>query len=45
MVLLIEKGIRGGLRQVIKKHAIANNKYLPCYDRTKKCIFTVFRRK
>ena len=28
MVLMIEKGIRGGLTQVIKKPSIANNKYL-----------------
>ena len=39
MVLMIEKGIRGGLTQVIKKHSIANNKYLPCYDSTKKSIY------
>ena len=46
MVLMIAKGIPGGLTQVIKKHGIANNKYLSCYDNTKKkCIFTVFRRK
>ena len=28
MVLMTEKGMRGGLTQVIKKHAVANNKYL-----------------
>ena len=38
MVLMIEKGIRGGLTQVIKKHSIANNKYLPCYDSSKKSV-------
>ena len=26
MVLMTEKGIRGGLTQVIRKHGIANNK-------------------
>ena len=36
MLLMAEKGIRGGITQVIKKHGIANNKYLPCYDNTKK---------
>ena len=36
MVLIIEKGIGGGLTQVVKKHGIANNKYLPNYDSTKK---------
>ena len=39
MVLMIEKGIRGGLTQVIKKHGIANNKYLPGYDSTKKSVY------
>ena len=39
MILMIEKGIRGGLTQVIKKHSIANNKYLPCYDSTKKSVY------
>ena len=45
MVLMTEKGIRGGLTQVVKKHAIANNKYLPNYDKSKKNVFTVFGRK
>ena len=35
MVLMTEKGIRGGLTQVIRKSAVANNKYLPNYDKTK----------
>ena len=39
MVLMTEKGIRGGLTQVIKKHSIANNKYLPCYDSTEKSVY------
>ena len=38
MVLMTEKGMRGGLTQVVKKHAIANNKYLPTYDRSKKNV-------
>ena len=42
---MTEKGIRGGLTQVVKKHGIANNKYLPTYDNTKKRVFTVFVRK
>ena len=32
MVLITEKG--GGLTQVIRKHEIANNKYLPTYDKS-----------
>ena len=38
MVLLTGKGMRGGLTQVVKKHAIANNKYLPTYDKSKKNV-------
>ena len=39
MVLMTEKAIRGGLTQVIRKLGIANNKYLPTYDKTKKSVF------
>ena len=39
MVLMTQKAVRGGLTQVIKKHAIANNKYLPTYDKSKKNVF------
>ena len=38
-VLMVEKGIRGGLTQVVKKHAVANHKYLPSYDSSKKSVF------
>ena len=34
MVLMTGKEIRGGLTQVVKKHAIVNNKYLPTYDKS-----------
>ena len=36
---MVEKGIRGGLTQVVKKHAVANHKYLPSYESSKKSIF------
>ena len=39
MVLMTEKGIRGGLTQAIKKYAVANNKYLDNYDKTKDSIY------
>ena len=39
MVLVVEKGIRDGLTQVIKKHAVANHKYLPSYDASKNSVF------
>ena len=35
MVLMTKKGIGGGLTQAIKKHAVAHNKYLPNYDKSK----------
>ena len=44
MVLMTEKAIPGGLTQVVKKHAIANNKYLPSFDKSKKeRVFTISR--
>ena len=39
MVLMTEKGIRGGLTQVIRKYGIANNKYQPNYDSSKKSTY------
>ena len=39
MVLMTEKGIGGGLTQAVRKHAIANNKYLPNYDKSKDSTF------
>ncbi|XP_053208508.1 uncharacterized protein LOC128392507 [Panonychus citri] len=35
MLLMVEKGIRGGLTQVSKRHVIANNTSCPNYDSTK----------
>ena len=39
MVLMTDKAIRGGLTQVIRKHRVANKKYLPTYNKTKKSVF------
>ena len=40
---MVEKGIRGGLTQVVKRHAVANHKYLPSYDSSKKSAFLQYK--
>ena len=39
MIKITQKAIRGGLTQVVERHAVANHKYLPSYDKSKKSIF------
>ena len=39
MVVMVEKGIHGGLTHVVKRHTVANHKYLPSYDSRKKSVF------
>ena len=41
MLLMFEKGLRGGLCQSIKRYATANNKYMENYDETKESSFLV----
>ena len=33
MLLMVEKGIRGGICQAIHRHAKVNNKYMKNYDK------------
>ena len=39
MHLFIEKGMRGGISYIAKRHSKANNKYMECYDSDKENIF------
>ena len=42
MLLMVEKGIRGGICHSIYRHAKANNKYMKNYVKIKNChIFSI----
>ena len=43
MLLMVEKGTRGGICQAIHRYAKANNKYMDNYDKDHIIIFNVFR--
>ena len=42
MLLLIKKGIRGGMCNAVCKYVKANNKYMKIYDKTKESIFLIY---
>lgn len=42
MYLFVENGIRGGISQISKRHAIANNKYMSNYDNTKDNEYLIY---
>ena len=42
MYLFCENGIRGGVSQISTRHAIANNKYLENYDKSKEDSYIVY---
>ena len=42
MLLMIEKGIRGGICQSIFRNAKANNKYMIGYDEKKESSFLIY---
>ena len=39
MLLIVEKGIRGGIYNSIYRHAKANNKYMKNYDKDKESSY------
>ena len=42
MHLLIEKGMRGGISYISKRHSKANNKYMKCYDSSEKSKYITY---
>ena len=42
MHLLIEKGIKGGISYIVKRHSKANNKCMECYDSTKESKYITY---
>ena len=41
MLLMVEKGIRGGMCQAIHRYAKANNKYMKNYDKNIKSLYLI----
>ena len=39
MLLIVEKGIRGGICNLIRRYAKANNKYMKDYDKNKESSY------
>ena len=42
MHLFIEKGMRGGISYIAKRHSKANNKYMKCYDEYKESKYIAY---
>ena len=42
MHLFIEKGMRGGISYIAKRHSKANNKYMECYDSSKESLYITY---
>ena len=42
MHLFIEKGMRGGISCIAKRHSKANNKYTKCYDSSEESIYNIY---
>ena len=42
MLLMVEEGIRGGMRQAVYKYAKTNNKYMNNYDKSIMSSFLMY---
>ena len=42
MHLFIEKGMRGGISYIAKRHSKANNKYMKDYDNNKENVYIIY---
>ena len=42
MLLMIEKGIRGGICHSVYRHAKANNKYMKIYDKNNESSYIIY---
>ena len=42
MHLFIEKGMRGGISYIAKRHIKANNKYMKCCDSREESVFIIY---
>ena len=42
MLLMTEKGIRGGISHSVHRHAMANNKYMKDYDKNKESLYIIY---
>ena len=42
MLLMVEKGTRGGIYQAIHRYAKANNKYMKSYDKNNESSYTEY---
>ena len=42
MSLMVEQGIRGGIRHAIHRYAAANNKYMKNYDKNNESSYIMY---
>ena len=42
MLLMVEKGIRGGITHTIHRYAEENNKYIKNYDKNKESLYLMY---